>query len=113
MTELLLEGRVSWRSERSGRDGTLSIGPANVSRVIGLRRLLALLRFAAAATVVVTVVAVVVGAVAAGLGVRWAERRREQGLDDPVTVVRQRVHEAREWIDARRSPHDNAPGSDL
>lgn len=110
MTELLLEGRVSWRSERSGRDGTLSIGPA---RVIGLGRIMALLRFAAAATIVVTIITVVAGAVAAGLGVRWAERRREQGLDDPVTVVRQRVHEAREWIDARRSPHDNAPGSDL
>lgn len=113
MTELLLEGRVSWRSERSGRDRTLSIGPANVSRVIGLGRIMALLRFAAAATVVVTVVAVVVGAVAAGLGVRWAEKRREQGLDDPIAMVQQRVHEAREWIDARRASQGNAPGSDL
>ena len=110
MTELLLEGRVSWRSERSARDQTLSIRPA---RVIGLRRLMALLRFAAAATIAVTVVAVVAGAVAAGLGVRWAERRREQGLDDPIAMVQQRVHEAREWIDARRSSHDNAPGSHL
>ena len=108
MRELLLEGRVSWRSERSGRDGTVTVGPA---RILGLRRIVAALGFAAVAALVVAVVALAAGAVAAGLGARWAERRREQGLDDPIAVVQQRVREARGWIDARRSPPDNAPGS--
>ena len=110
MRELLLEGRVSWRSERSGQDRTLSIGP---TRIFGLRRLIAALSFAAVTALMVALVALAVGAVAAGLGARWAERRREQGLDDPIAVVQQRVHQAREWIDARRSAQDNAPGSDF
>ncbi|MCY3617048.1 MAG: hypothetical protein F4Z00_01965 [Acidimicrobiaceae bacterium] len=110
MRELLLEGRVSWRSERSGQDRTLSIGPA---RIFGLRRLIAALGFAAVAAMMVALVALAAGAVAAGLGARWVERRREQGLDDPIAMVQQRVHEAREWIDARRSSQNNAPGSDF
>ena len=110
MRELLLEGRVSWRSERSGQDRTLSIGP---TRIFGLRRLMAALSFAAVAALMVALVALAAGAVAAGLGARWAERRREQGLDDPIAIVQQRVHQAREWIDARRSSQDNAPGSDF
>ncbi len=110
MRELLLEGRVSWRSERSGQDRTLSIGPA---RIFGLRRLIAALGFAAVAAMMVALVALAAGAVAAGLGARWVERRREQGLDDPIAMVQQRVHEAREWIDARRTSQNNAPGSDF
>ena len=110
MRELLLEGRVSWRSERSGQDRTLSIGP---TRIFGLRRLIAALSFAAVAALMVALVALAVGALAAGVGARWAERRREQGLDDPIAVVQQRVQQAREWIDARRSSQDNAPGSDF
>ncbi len=110
MRELLLEGRVSWRSERSAQDRTLSLGPA---RIFGLRRIMAAAGFAAVAALIVALVALAVGAVAAGLGARWTERRREQGLDDPIAVVQQRVREARGWIDARRSPEDNAPGSHL
>ena len=110
MRELLLEGRVSWRSERSGRDRTLSIGPA---RILGLRRLVAALSFAAVTVLAVALAAAAAGAVAAGLGARWTAKRREQGLDDPVAVVQQRARQAREWIDARWSPEDDAPGSDL
>ena len=110
MRELLLEGRVSWRSERSAQDGTLSLRPA---RILGLRRLIAALGFAAAAALMMALVALAAGAVAAGLGARWVERRREQGLDDPVAVVQQRVREAKGRIDARRSSEDNAPGSHL
>ena len=110
MRELLLEGRVSWRSERSGQDRTLSIGPA---RIFGLRRLIAALGFAAVAAGMVALLALAAGAVAAGLGARWVERRREQGLDDPIAMMQRRVHEAREWIDARRSSQNNAPGSDF
>jgi len=108
--ELLLEGRVSWRSERSGQDRTLSIGPA---RIFGLRRLAAALGFAAVAAMMAALVALAAGAVAAGLGARWVERRREQGQDDPIAMVQQRVHGAREWLDARRSSQNNAPGSDF
>ena len=110
MRELLLEGRVSWRSERSGRDRTLSIGPA---KILGLRRLIAALSLAAVTVLAVALVAAAAGAAAASLGARWAARRREQGLDDPVAIVQQRARQAREWIDARRSSQDNAPGSDL
>ena len=110
MRELLLEGRVSWRSERSGQNRTLSIGPA---RIFGLRRLIAALGFAAVAAGMAALLALAAGAVAAGLGARWVERRREQGLGDPLAAVQQRFHEAREWIDARRSSQSNAPGSDL
>ena len=113
MRELLLEGRVSWRSERSERERTLSLGPTSISRIFGLRRIMAALSFAAVTTLVVALVALVAGAVAASLGARWMARRREQGLDDPIDVVQQRVREAREWIDARRSSQDNAPGSHL
>ena len=113
MRELLLEGRVSWRSERSERERTLSLGPTSISRIFGLRRIMAALSFAAVTTLVVALVALVAGAVAASLGARWTARRREQGLDDPFDVVQQRVREAREWIDARRSSQDNAPGSHL
>ena len=110
MRELLLEGRVSWRSERSGQNRTLSIGP---TRILRPRRIVAALSFAAVTTLVVALVALAAGAVAASLGARWMARRREQGLDDPIDVVQQRVREAREWIDARRSSQDNAPGSHL
>ncbi len=110
MRELLLEGRVSWRSERSGQERTLSLRPA---RIFGLRRLAATVGAAAVAALVVALIAVAAGAVAASLGARWTARRREQGLDDPIDVVQQRVREAREWIDARRSSQDNAPGSHL
>ena len=110
MRELLLEGRVSWRSERPGPDRTLSLRPA---RIFGLRRLVAALGFAAVAALVLALVALAAGAVAAGLGARWIERRREQGLDDPIDIVQQRVHEAKEWIDAHRSSEDNAPGRHL
>ncbi|MXV98472.1 MAG: hypothetical protein F4Y12_08905 [Acidimicrobiaceae bacterium] len=110
MRELLLEGRVSWRSERSGRDRTLSIGPA---RILGLRRLVAALSLAAVTVLAVALVAAAAGAVAASLGARWTARRREQGLDDPVAIVQQRARQAREWLDARRSSQENAPGSDL
>ncbi len=113
MRELLLEGRVSWRSERSERGRTLSLGPTSISRIFGLRRIMAALSFAAVTTLVVALVALAAGAVAASLGARWMARRREQGLDDPIDVVQQRVREAREWIDARRSSQDNAPGSHL
>ena len=74
---------------------------------------MAALGFVAATVLVAAVVAAAAGAVAAGLGARWTAKRREQGLDDPIDVVQQRVREAREWIDARRSSQDNAPGSDL
>ena len=110
MRELLLEGRVSWRSERSGQQRTLSIGP---TRIPGLRRMVAALSFTAVTVLVAVVVGAIAGSLAATLGARWAARRGEQGLDDPITVVQQRVREAREWIDARRSSQDNAPGSHL
>ena len=110
MRELLLEGRVSWRSERSGQNRTLSIAP---TRILRPGRIVAALGFVTAAALAATLVALVAGAVAAALGARWAVKRRELGLDDPVAVVQQQVSRAREWIDARRSPEDDAPGSDL
>ena len=115
MRELLLEGRVSWRSERSGQNRTgqnrtLSIGP---TRIFGLRRIAATLASAAIAAVVVALIAAAAGAVTASLGARWTAKRREQGLDDPIAVVQQRVSAAKEWINTRWSPEDNAPGSDL
>ena len=110
MRELLLEGRVSWRSERSGHDGTLSMGPA---RIFGLRRMVAALGFATVVALIMALVALAVGAVAAGIGARWAQRRREQGLDSPIAVAQQRFRQAREWLNARWSPRDDAPGSDL
>ena len=116
MRELILEGRVAWSSDRPGRDRTLAVGPARIgglARVLRLRRIVAALGFVAATALVATVVALAAGAVAASLGARWTARRREQGLDDPIDVVQQRVREAREWIDARRSSQDNAPGSHL
>ena len=106
MRELLLESRVSWRSERSGLDRTLTVGP---TRIFGLRKLVAALGFAAVVAVVAALAAAAVGALAASLGARWAAQRREQGLDDPIDVVQQRVREAKEWLDARRS-HDNEVG---
>ncbi len=116
MRELILEGRVSWSSDRPGRDRTLAVGPARIpglTRILRPRRIVAVLGFVAATALVAAVVAAAAGAVAAGLGARWTARRREQGLDDPIAVVQQRVGQAREWIDARRSSQDNAPGSDL
>ena len=110
MRELLLEGRVSWRSERSGRDGTLTLGP---TRILGLRRLVAALGFATVAVFVAVLVSVVAGALAASLGARWTAKRREQGLDDPIAVVQQRVREAKEWIDARRSPDNEVGGGHI
>lgn len=122
MRELILEGRVAWSSDRPGRDRTLAVGPARIPgpakipglvRIPRLLRIVAALGFVAGTALVAAVVAAAVGAVAAGLGARWTARRREQGLDDPVAIVQQRVGQAREWIDARRSSQDNAPGSDL
>ena len=101
MRELLLEGRVSWRSERSGRNATLALGSTRISAA---RRLASLLRFAVVATLVVVLVAAIAAAVIAILGARWAERRREQGLDGPAEIVRERARQAKEWIDARRTP---------
>ena len=74
---------------------------------------MAALSFVTAAALVAAVVALAAGAVAASLGARWTAKRREQGLDDPVAIVQQRVGQAREWIDARRSSQGNAPGSHL
>ena len=110
MRELLLEGRVSWRSERSGRDRTLSIGPA---RILGLRRLVTALSLAAVTVLAVALVAAAAGAVAASLGARWTARRREQGLDDPVTIVQQQARQAKEWLGARRSPDNEVGGGDI
>ena len=110
MRELLLEGRVSWRSERSGRDRTLSIGPA---RILGLRRLVAAVSLAAVTVLAVALVAAAAGAVAASLGARWAAKRREQGLDDPITIVQQQARQAKEWLDARRSPDNEVGGGDI
>ena len=110
MRKLLLEGRVSWHSERSGRDRTLTVEP---KKVAGLLRLMAALGFAAAAAVVAVLVAVAAGALAASLGARWAAKRREQGLDDPIAIVQQRARQAKEWLDSRRSSEDNAPGRHL
>ena len=115
MRELLLEGRVSWRSERAGQNRTgqnrtLAIGP---TRILGPRRIVAALSFAALTALVVAVAALAAGAVAASIGARWTAKRREQGLDDPVTILQQRIGHAKEWIDARWLSEDNAPGSDL
>ena len=71
---------------------------------------MAALGFAAAAAVLVTLVALAAGALAASLGARWAAKRSEQGLDDPIAIVQQRARQAKEWLDARRSSEDNAPG---
>ena len=110
MRELILEGRVSWNSDRPGRDRTLRVGP---TRILGPLRIVAALGFVAATTLAAAVVALTAGAVAAGLGARWAAKRREQGLDDPIALVQRRVGQAREWLDARRPPEADAPGSDL
>ena len=110
MRKLLLEGRVSWHSERSGRDRTLTVEP---KRVAGLVRLMAALGFAAAAAVVAVLVAVAAGALAASLGARWAAKRREQGLDDPIAIVQQRARQAKEWLDSRRSPDNEVGGGDI
>ena len=77
-------------------------------RVAGLVRLMAALGFAAAAAVVAVLVTVAAGALAASLGARWAAKRREQGLDDPIAIVQQRARQAKEWLDSRRSPADDA-----
>ena len=107
MRELLLEGRVSWRSERSGRDRTLTLPP---TRILGLRRLVAAFGFAAVAALVAALVAVAAGVFATAFGARWAAKRREQGLDNPIAVVQRRVSEAKEWIDAHRPSEGDAPG---
>ena len=104
MRELLLEGRVSWRSERSGLDRTLTAGPM---RIFGLGRLVAAIGFVAAVAAVAALVAAAIGALAASLGARWATRRREQGLDDPIAIVQQRARQAKEWLDSRRPPGDD------
>lgn len=118
MRELLLEGRVSWRSERPGQDGTLSIGQDRTLsigpvRILGLRRIVAALGFAAVAALVAVIVGVVAGSLAAGLGARWTARRREQGLDDPIAVVQRQARAAREWIDARRTPDNEVGGGHI
>jgi hypothetical protein len=79
---------------------------------LGLRRLVAAFGFAAVAALIVTGAALVAAAVAAGLGMRWVERRREQGLDDPIAMMQQRARDAKVWFDARRSLADDAPGSE-
>ena len=107
MRELLLEGRVSWRSERSGRGRTLTLPP---TRILRPRRLVAALGFAAVAAVVAALVAVAAGVLATAFGARWAAKRREQGLDNPIAVVQRRVREAKEWIDAHRPSEGDAPG---
>lgn len=103
MRELILEGRVSWSSDRPGRSRTLTVGP---KRIFGPLRIVAALGFVTAAALAAAVVALATGAVAASLGARWAAKRREQGLDDPVAIVQQRARQAREWLDSRRSPGD-------
>ena len=113
MRELLLEGRVSWRSERSERERTLSLGPTSISRIFGLRRIVVALGFAAVAAFVAVIVGVVAGSLAAGLGARWTARRREQGLDDPIAVVQRQARAAREWIDARRTPDNEVGGGHI
>ena len=82
-------------------------------RVAGLVRLMAALGFAAAAAVVAVLVAVAAGALAASLGARWAAKRREQGLDDPIAIVQQRARQAKEWLDSRRSPDNEVGGGDI
>ena len=74
---------------------------------------MAALGFAAVAALTAALVAVAAGTFAAGLAARWTVKRREQGPDDPIAVVQRRVREAKEWIDARRSSEDNAPGRHL
>ena len=115
MRELILEGRVSWSSDRPGRDRTLAVGPARIGvpRIRGLLRLATALGFVAATALVAALVAAAAGAVAAGLGARWAAKRREQGLDDPVAVVQHRARQAKEWFDARRSPDNEVGGGDI
>lgn len=110
MRELVLEGRTSWSSDRPGRDRSLTVGPTRILRPL---RIVTALGFVAATALAAAVVALAAGALAAGLGARWAAKRREQGLEDPVDMVQRRVREARGWIDARRSSQDNAPGSHL
>ena len=75
--------------------------------------MVAALGVATVATLAVALAALAVGSVAATIGARWAARRREQGLDDPIALVQQRAHHAREWLDARWPPQRGAPGSDL
>ena len=70
------------------------------------RRLKAILGLAVAATLVAALVAAVAATVVAILGARWVAHRRAQGLDGPVEIVRERARQAKEWIDARRSPDD-------
>ena len=82
-------------------------------KVAGLLRLMAALGFAAAAAVVAVLVGLAAGVLAASLGARWAAKRREQGLDDPIAIVQQRARQAKEWLDSRRSSEDNAPGRHL
>ena len=115
MRELILEGRVSWSSDRPGRDRTLAVGPAWIGapRIGGLLRLATALGFVAATALVAALVAAAAGAVAASLGARWTARRREQGLDDPVAIVQQRARQAREWLDSRRSPDNEVGGGDI
>ncbi len=71
-------------------------------------RLVAALGFAAAAAVLATLVGLAAGVLAASFGARWAAKRREQGLDDPIAIVQQRARQAKEWLDSRRSPADDA-----
>ena len=103
MRELLLEGRVSWRSDRTPREHTLAVGR---TRICGLLRFGAVLGFVAAAALV----AAAVGALAASLGARWAAKRREQGLDDPIALVQQRARQAKEWLDSHRSSDNEVGG---
>lgn len=86
------------------------MGPAKILRPL---RIVAALGFVAATALAAAAAALTAGTVAAGLGARWVAKRREQGLDDPIALVQQRVGQAREWLDARRSPEAGAGGSDL
>ena len=117
MRELILEGRVSWSSDRPRLDRprldrALTVGRAKM-KILRPLRIVAALGFVAATAVAAAAAALTAGTVAAGLGARWVAKRREQGLDDPIALVQQRVGQAREWIDARRSPEAGDPGSDL
>ena len=76
-------------------------------------RLVAALGFAAAAAVLATLVGLAAGVLAASLGARWAAKRREQGLDDPIAIVQQRARQAKEWLDSRRSPDNEVGGGDI
>ena len=101
MKELVLEGRVSLVSDGAERVAARTV---ELKRAAGSVGLVAAVGLAAAA--VVAAVLATLALAAAVAGVRWAARRREQGLDDPLEVVRMRARQAREWIETRREPEN-------